>query len=173
MRDWRQLVRERLPRLPLPGPREQEIHEELALQLEEAYEEARAAGAGEAEAEAGALSQLGDWRRLAAEIASAELGAAEPPLDEPAPAALIPAPSSLGGRPGRHMWDAFAQDLRHGLRVCAATPGVTALATAMLALGIGANAAIFSLVDGILLRPLPYAQPERLVSAWQVGAPKG
>jgi predicted permease len=173
MRDWRQLVRERLPRLPLPGPREQEIHEELALQLEEAYEEARAAGAGEAEAASRALAQLGDWRRLAAEIASAELGAAEPPLDEPAPAAPAPAPASPGGRPGRRMWDSFVQDLCHGLRVCAATPGVTALATAMLALGIGANAAIFSLVDGILLRPLPYAQPERLVSAWQVGAPKG
>jgi putative ABC transport system permease protein len=68
--------------------------------------------------------------------------------------------------------ETFLQDLKYGARALRKNPGFTAVAVMTLALGIGANTAIFSLVDGILLRPLPFSQPERLVDV--TGAyPKG
>jgi putative ABC transport system permease protein len=61
----------------------------------------------------------------------------------------------------------MAHDLRHAFRVLLGRPGFTALAVATLALGIGANAAMFAVVHGVLLRPLPYPAPERIVHLWE------
>src|SRR5687768_4125841 len=84
---------------------------------------------------------------------------------------------ALRDQRGLRWLDDLGRDVRYGLRTLARSKGFTATALVSLALGIGANAGIFSLLDQILLRPLPVREPERLVQVdWQgnkVGANYG
>ncbi len=163
MPDWKQFVSARL-RLPgLRPERAAEIADDVAQQLEEAYRAALAQGLSETEAARRAEQEIPDWASFAREIAEGERRNALA-ADERARVQIEDRAVRKGG--GSNMLADFVSDVLYGLRMMRKNLGFTAVAVITLALGIGLNSAIFSLVNAVLFKPLPVERPDELATAW-------
>jgi putative ABC transport system permease protein len=160
MPDWRAEIRLRLAALRLAPEREAAIVEELAQHLEDRYDDARAQGLAEAQAREAVLAELSDSETLAGAIAT----------EARFPAGQQPMPL---GEPGAGALTGLARDVRYAVRALRRQRGFTATAVLTLALSIGATTTIFSAVNAVLLRPVPFPHSERLATFWLTAPEKG
>jgi predicted permease len=142
MPDWSDEIRRLLAHLDLAPTRERDIVEELAQHADDRFRELRNSGVTDAEARRITLDELSGHELLSKGLRTVERTKV----------------GLLGG---------FGQDLRYGFRTLRNSPGFTAVAMLALALGIGANSAIFTVVNGILLQPLAYPDAGRLVKIFE------
>jgi predicted permease len=150
---WTREIRARLSSLRLSPTREMEIVDELSEHLEDRYGDLISGGMPPDEAMRLALADFRSGNVLAGRMASLRQARAG-------------APATLAEPTGHVLRDLW-QDTRYAVRVFLKHPAFAATAVLMLALGIGATASIFSVVYGVLLKPLPFVEPDRLVSLRQ------
>jgi len=154
MPNWTQEIEAHLAGLKLEAEREAEIVEELSQHLEERYAEFRDQGMGEAAALALVREELrADTPGLTERMRPLRQANQVPPV----------AP----GAPRRDLFADFWQDLRLAARMLRKQSTLTLVVVLTLAIGIGANGALFALVDRVLLRDLPLPSPDRLVTIWE------
>jgi putative ABC transport system permease protein len=157
--DWRSHIRERLSSsLRLSPTRERDIVDELAQHLDDRWRELVSGGASPERATALALAEFHDRDTLARFLAPLRQAQTPPPLAPGAP---------IGRWPG-DLW----RDVRYAVRMLRRRPGFAIVATVTIAIAIGANTAMFSVVRAALLAPLPFADADRLVVVWE-GYPPG
>ena len=150
MPDWKEAVRERLRGLNLEGAREDEIVEELAQHLGDRYAELVAGGAAEDQALRSVTDELAGGDLLAQGLRNARQ-----PLEVERLA--------VGASGGAGMLGGIWHDLRVACRILRVNPAFSLTVILLLALGVAGNTAIFSVFNGLFLRPLPFPGSDRLV----------
>jgi hypothetical protein len=160
--DWPAYVRARLDLTGLSPERQVYIVRDVAGQLDECYRDMIARGVDPRAAEVGTQSQITDWPAFAASVTRA---AGRTARRDPLTTDVRPPHRTTAGRM-EHAMTTITREIRLAIRSLAKRPGFTAVAVLTLGLGIGATTAIFGVVRGVLISPLPYADSDRLVVVW-------